>query len=202
MKSRTQAETRSEVIFRHTKRMLHEQRCSMQAFAMRVVDAYHAMTPLTARTIEFKTEGDLFRCATTNAQHLARWMDQDISARMPVDIEEAWIAGLSLTRSDGRVDHSYRDDCIADLLARQELLMARVPEESRSSGLASIGRLSKEFGEALQALAPILEDGRISGTEVEAARVGARELRDLIGVATEILTKLEAATSDKVRHLR
>jgi hypothetical protein len=195
MKDITQpvAETRSETIFRHTRRMLHERRLSMETFAQRVVEIYHTTTPLIARTVEFKTDGDPFRCATTNAQRCARWMNLDISTRLPVDIEDSWIQAL---------DEPYREECIKDLLMRWELLTVHEPDRSATGGLGSIARLSREFGEAIAKAGPILADGKVSAQEQVGAVEAGRELKDVISAATELLVLLEGQADTSLQRMQ
>lgn len=177
------AETRSEAIFRHTRAMQRATGCSMQTFSARVIEHYHATVPETLRDVTFKTGGDLFRDAQTNAQHLARWMNPDEPARMPVDLEESWVAGLT---------DPHRSACRRDLAYRYGLL--DVPQPSGpASDMGSVSRLTRELGEALEAISPALDNGRF-GPEDAAVLPGAiQELDDVLSAAHALRARLVAA---------
>lgn len=187
MKSAPQKETRSEVIFRHTNRMLHQTRCSWEAFAQRVVEHYHAAVPAEARAVQFKTEGDLFHCAKINAQKVARYADDRVSARLPVDLEEAWVQGLT---------EPYRNECLRDLARRYGLLAVPVPVGSGCavSAMQSVSAVSREFGQACEALAPIIADGQFGPEDREHVDRAEGELEDLLAAVT--------ATLNQVRRLK
>jgi hypothetical protein len=186
MKPGFQRETRSEVLFRYTQRLLHETRCSMEAFAQRVVEEYHASVPTASRDVEFKTEGDVFKCAAINAQKLRRYMDADINARIPVDLEEAWVRGLP---------DPYRSECLRDLAARHGLLAVPVPGASAITDMQSVSRLSREFGEVLEAIGPMLENGHFGPEDTTHVGRAVRELEDLLAVGTSILSRLKGLGS-------
>lgn len=177
MKSRPQQETRSEVIHRHTARMFHETRCSREAFGQGVVENYHRLVPPAAREIQFKTEGDFFHCAKINAQKLMRYVDDRVNARMPVDLEEAWVLALS---------EPYRADCLHDLARRYGLLAVPVPTDG-ATALQSMSSVTREFGQACEAIAPIIANGSFGPEDVEFAEKAERELEDLITSATGML---------------
>lgn len=177
------SETRSETIFRHTRAMLHETRCSIEAFSQRVVEAYHARVSADARDVIFKTEGDVFRCAATNAQKLNRYMLADVNARLPVDLEEAWVLGLSLP---------YRDRCLHDLAGRYGFLPVRSPIAAGSLDASALARLTRDFGEALVSIGPMLADGCISSDERPAVSAAVRELEEVIADATELISAFKA----------
>lgn len=187
MKSRHHSETRSEVIFRHTTKMLHETRCSWEAFAQRVVEHYHEAVPLAAREIQFKTEGDIFHCAKINAQKLSRYADDRINARMPVDLEESWIAGLT---------DAYRAECLHDLARRYGLLAVPIPAAARAAPAAdamkSMSAVSREFGQAFEAIAPIIANGSFGPEDAPFIEVAERELEDLLAAVTSLLDQVRA----------
>lgn len=176
-------ETRSEVLFRFTQRLLHETRCSMEAFAQNVVEEYHKSVPPASRDVEFKSEGDVFKCAAINAQKLRRYMDVDVNARIPVDLEEAWVRGLP---------EPYRSECLRDLAARHGLLAVPVPGASTVTDMQSVSRLSREFGEVLEAIGPMLENGHFGPEDQAHAARAIRELEDLLAAGHSVLTRMRS----------
>ena len=178
-----QALTRSEVLFGYTRSMQRDTRTSIEAFAQTVVEIYHARTPAAVREVEFKTIGDIFHCATINAQKLRRYMDVDINARLPVDLEEAWVLALA---------EPYRDDCLRDLAARYGLLATPIPTGTPGSELDSLARLTREMGEAMQAIAPMLQDGRITEADRNYFSSARHELEDVMAAAGGLLEQIRA----------
>ncbi|WP_339873952.1 hypothetical protein [uncultured Brevundimonas sp.] len=145
-------EPRSAVLFRAWFEMHQATGCSMQTFAARLVEHYHASVPEPLRAVTFKVGGDVFRDATTNAQHVARFMNPDATTRMPVDLEEAWVAALG---------GEYTDRCRRDLARRYGFLGVSISSLAPGAELREASALTGEFGEVLNAMAPALADGRI-----------------------------------------
>jgi hypothetical protein len=185
-----QQETRTECVFRHTRQMLHDTRVSMEAFAQVVVELYHAAVPTAARDIQFRVGGDLFKCAAANAQKLRRYMDDDINARLPVDLEEAWVNGLS---------EPYRNACIRDLARRYGLLAVQAPGTCAISDMQTVSKLSREFGEALEALSPMLDNGKFGEEDAPLFERAARELEELLAAGEGVLARIRNHESLKAR---
>src|SRR5690242_2310224 len=178
-------ETRSELVFRHTSRMLHETRCSWEAFGQRLVEHYHAAVPAEARDVQFQTTGDVFHCAKINAQKICRYADDRVNARLPVDLEESWVEALA---------EPYRTDCIRDLARRYGLLAVQVPVSlgCTVSAMQSVSAVSREFGQAIEAVAPIIENGKFGPEDLPHVDRALRELEDLIGAAEATRAQLLA----------
>ncbi|MDI3259489.1 MAG: hypothetical protein QJR02_07310 [Sinobacteraceae bacterium] len=177
------SETRSEVIFRHTRRMLHERRISMPTFSQSVVERYVRSVAEAARCVQFQLVGDPFRAATANAQKLARYMDPCIDARLPVDLEEAWVFSLV---------EPYRTECVRELAARYGLLDVPLPC-CTADDLQSVGRLSREFGRAIQSMAPLIDDGRIDADDAPHLDAALTHIRGLLAAAEGLAARVEAA---------
>src|SRR5579859_3141704 len=153
------AETRSEVVFRFTQAMLRERRVSLETFVGDVQDQYHLRVASAARIVEFKTDGDVFRRAGTNAQKLRRYMQGEVN--LPVDLEEAWVEALP---------HPYRAECKRELARRYGFLDVPLPDVSGISDVVSLGRLTAEYATLLQDMAPIVENGGHSAQQLVQAR--------------------------------
>lgn len=123
----------------------------MQTFGQLVVERYHELVPIEARCIDFRTEGDPFHNATINAQKLARYMQADINARMPVDVEEAWVLALR---------EPYRKDCLRDLQRRYGFLDVQIPS-SEVTDIEGFADLTTNFAGTVKSLSPVLNDGHI-----------------------------------------
>jgi hypothetical protein len=175
-------ETRSATIFRHTRAMQRATGCSMQTFSARVIEHYHAHVPEHMREIVFKVGGDVFRDAQTNAQHLSRFMDPDTATRLPVDLEESWVAALG---------GEFLADCRRDLARRYGLL--DVPVMESDCDVAALGNLTRELGEVLKAIGPTLDDGRFTAADIKFLPAIERELDDLCGAAVAMKNRVVRA---------
>lgn len=170
-------ETRSEVIFRFTQAMLRERRISLETFVQDLIDQYHLRVPASARIVEFKTDGDVFRRAGTNAQKLRRYIDGQVN--LPADLEEAWVEALP---------HPYRTDCKRELARRYGFLDVPLPDVSGISDVASLGRLTSEYAKLLQDMAPIVENGGHTAQQLVQARA---EVDQLIASAEGLAALLQ-----------
>lgn len=183
MKGITQ-ETRSETIFRHTNAMLHVTRTSMSSFAQQVVENYHDEVPPEARCVEFKMDGDMYRVATTNAQKLHRYMEHEVNARLPVDLEESWVRALC---------EPYRTECRRELARRYGLLDVSVPSPLFITDIETTSRLMKEVGEALVAISPALADSEINVEDARHLPAALKEIDDVISAAHSLRARLVRA---------
>jgi len=176
-------EPRSAVLFRAWFEMHQATGCSMQTFAARLVEHYHASVPEPLRAVTFKVGGDVFRDATTNGQHVARFMNPDATTRMPVDLEESWVAALG-------GDFTLR--CRRLLARRYGLLGVPVASLAQGADMREASSLTAEFGEVLGAMAPALADGRIDAADAAHLPKLINELDDLCAAAVAVRARAQA----------
>lgn len=175
-------ETRSQTIERHTRRQFHELRVSWQTFAEVVVQRYHDLVPERCRDIDFDLGGDLFVRAKRNAKRLQRFLEQDATTRMPVDIEEAWVLSLA---------EPYRGDCKRELARRYGLLDVPLPDLRRLDSVRSLADVTCEFGAVLSGLSPALSDFRVTREDLPHVDAAIPHLQSLIASAEGLLAQLE-----------
>lgn len=185
-------ETRSEVIFRHTRKMLRERRITEETFAMWVVEIFHARTPEDARAILFKTAGDPFACATANAQKLFRYEEAGINSRLPDDLEESWVFAL---------EQPYRQQCLDDLNGRYGCLAVPMPDENSALDLQSISRLTGNYASVLGSYAPVMVDGKIDDDDRPHFPGLIKDLRMLCAQGEGMILQLEQALRSGHPHL-
>ncbi len=183
--SQLSAERRDETVFRHTAKMLQETGTSDETFADRVVSRYLALVPADSRSIAFLLDEtvDAFYRARMNAQKIMRYADPDANARLPAELEEAWVLEL---------DEPYRGDCVRDLAKRYGLLDVPLPESLPASDVQNVSTLSKRFSDALGALAPLIEDGRIDSADESGLDVAMADISKLLATTQGLLGKLES----------
>jgi hypothetical protein len=139
-------------------------------FAARLVDAYHARVPVQERETEFHvgTTGDaLIRAERANDNLVGRIVDGKV--KFPIDLLEAW--GDALPED---LSLEFRRT-----ITRRLGFVGAMPP-SASGPVADIASLAGEFGQSMQALAPILADGTIDASDAPTLlRKALREMTDL-----------------------
>lgn len=138
-------DTRAQVIFDHTEKLIFKTPLTFEAFATGVVELYHQSVAPGDRGITFHANGDAYKDQRANAQMIRRFMVGE--ARLPVELEEAWV----LSFPDG-----WRDRLLSVLARRMGFMAVPVFEDNGMvQMMITIGRWSVEFGEALQAVSEI-----------------------------------------------
>lgn len=178
--SQLAAETRGETVFRYVRKQLNERRITKETFAMNMVEEYHSRVSLAARRIEFSSNGDKFRQATTNAQRFFRFEDLT-AAGLPADLEEAAVAAL---------EEPYRTECRRALAARYGLLDVPVPKVEGINPVQSVAAFTREFSGALGSLAECVADGKVTAEDAEHAAAALPHLRSVIATAEGLLAQL------------
>lgn len=164
-------ETRTEVIVRYVREALHRTRMSETTFSLEVIERYHQTVAEEARVVTFKSDGDPFAVATTNKQRLFRMLDVEFpDTRLPADLEESIVNSLP--------EAQYLD-CRRELARRYGLSDVPLPEEGAAAGLRSIGAFTAALGAAMEAIAPIVADGKIDSDDVPHAARALQMLEQL-----------------------
>lgn len=161
-------EPRSAVIVRHTHAAMRSSvRMCIRKFASRVAEHYTGRYAEGDRHIVFH-HGTTIDTATeaekANAQIVTRFMDGTV--RFPADLEESWVAAL--------VD-PFRMDCARELAQRYGFIGAMAPR-TRGEPVWTMGDMALRFGSMMQAIAPIIADGRIDQADCPAQILEALKL--------------------------
>ena len=90
------------------------------------------------------------------------------------------------------LDEPYRGDCVRDLAKRYGLLDVPLPESLPASDVQNVSTLSKRFSDALGALAPLIEDGRIDSADESGLDVAMADISKLLATTQGLLGKLES----------
>lgn len=188
------ARTRDKVVADHVALALRHSELTRESFADQVMQLYCSRTPLHLRHIPFHahTRGaDPYAVIRANAQLVFRQLDGVV--RLAVELEEAVVLALPAP---------YQGACLRELAARYGLLAAEQPGDVPAAQLAQLGDLVREFGEALQAVAGTLSDGRLDHADALASESAVRELDDLIATATTLRAAHAAVVNrTNVTHL-
>ncbi|HVT36314.1 MAG TPA: hypothetical protein VHE37_12045 [Nevskiaceae bacterium] len=173
-------ETRSETVSRFFDLVMRKTRMSKETFAQLVLEQYQARVPEPARSFDFSADADVFRRAKVNGQHIGRLMDG--TTRMPSDLEESVVFAFP---------EPYRSECVRDLALRYGLLDVPVPANTQISDMQRLSRLSSEFARVLDALGPMLDDGRLDQADAPHAELAMRELRGLLAAGEGLIARIE-----------
>lgn len=163
---------------------------SATTFAQRLADAYHALVPcVDERVIELHagtTADGQLRAMRLNGKIVERLCTGAI--RFPLDLVEAWAQALP-----DALGLAFRRE-----LARRLGFIGAEPPRDRSVS-AGLGALASEFGETMQALAPLLRDGQVRAGECPALILRAlREGTDLMAAWMSVQEHLIATLPDGV----
>lgn len=179
-------EPRSATIWRHVRDALRHAGLTELAFAQQVVEAYHQRVALHERVVEFHsgtTAAQLDEAMRANAQILRRMSGGIV--RTPADLEEAVVDALPA---------NYRRRLLAELAGRYGLLAVPVPMLDSVSQHRCLADLIREFGEAVERVAPMLADGRIDASDAAQAPAALRELNDVLAATQGLIALIHAAT--------
>lgn len=185
MKPESQILLRSHVLFEHTRRVLARTSLCVRKLAMTTAENYMASVPPEYRTVPFRwgfTVEELCKAERHNAQVITRYMDGTVKV-LPADLEDAWVLALP---------QPFRDECERDLARRRNTMAVQMPGDGESDEAWCLARMSAEFGQLLQALAPALSDGKITDADVPHARQILNESADLISAVIALQKKVHS----------
>ena len=180
-------ELRSEVIFRHVRRMVRETGVSIEDYSEDVLRVWLERTPVGARAADFREAGPVYDRMGSNGQKIRRWMNPEVAARPSVDVEEPLVYALA---------EPYRADCRRDLARRYALLDVALPAEPENdhvTDIAAMGDVAMEFGELMRSLASILDDGVIDAADAPRVPHAVEECEKLIAKAMVVRLHLQRA---------
>ena len=181
-------EPRSQLIARHTRMMMRERGMTRREFATRVAEHYCTHTQLDERTLPLLTGGDWRKTEKHNDQIIRRFMEDEV--RMPVDVEEAWLAAMP---------DPHRERLLRELDERTGGIWVRKPQAGERTAAVGpdIGRFVREAGEAIEALAPVLADGKINHHDDRRALLEARaQLRDVFAMCLTLEQQIHQALGE------
>lgn len=179
------AETRTEVIAHHVRRLTRETRTRLEDYSEDVLALWLDRTPDEARGEDFHGGRDVIKRMAANTQKLRRWFNPQVSARPSVDVEEALVLALP---------EPYRAQCLQALALRYGGVFWRLPAGA-SPSLGCAAELLQQCGEALSALAPALADNNeIDSRDPAPVLLAARrELLDVQAVILSLVARIDAA---------
>lgn len=181
--------TLPQVLERAWRSLRHETSISEYVFAAEVRNHYERLVPASARSIEWSQHPDITTRMRRDAEKLSRWFDDDVRARFPAEAIEAFIAAFPLARCSTLQQ---------ELAKRQGLLVWRMPEAGAGADCDNLGRAGKETGEAMIAVAAMLDDNAINKLDRDKAENAITQINEALAVWVEVRTRIERqALNDK-----
>lgn len=150
-------------------------------YATNVVMHYLANVPTKKRTFNFYTGGDTTADQKANTQLIKRLFDG--SVRMPIEIEESLVEALP---------EQWNRKAKQVLAQRFGLLAARIPDPDHKTDVQNISELMRQTADVLEAMAPILADGKIDSSDAPLAKKVLQEINDV----DEVLATLRKQITD------
>lgn len=182
-------ETRSQIVWRHMDRFVRNTGASWPTLAAAVSAQYEARVPKHLRRIEFSQHHDPYERQRLDAQTLRRF-EHDHKFGLPADIEEACVYGLR------DVDYADFDRLMADLADRYGLLAA--PKPMPAGEVGDLGRMLNKLGKMIEAMAPMLADGRINEDDAAFAKEALRQINDVLAMLISTQARIHAILPEPV----
>ncbi len=183
MSKAAQFKTRNDVLIHFALEQKAQRGISEQKFTDRLVEEYcrrvpdgYRKAPLLAVPVDGAVD-EFFAAQKSNLKAVQRYLRKEV--RIPLEVEEAWAASL---------DEPFRSQCVFDLCARHNVLPVLLHGET---DIQRLSELMHEEAEAIQAMAPIMADGKISQSDAEYAPEAIRRLQHLMSSCAGLIRKLE-----------
>lgn len=165
-------------------------RLKWNEYAAAVVDHYHANVDATERVVEFHvatTADNHEKSSRLNTQTVRRLLSGEI--RMPSDIEESLLAGLPRERVE---------PVLTELLGRQGLLLAHRPTDNQalSAQVTTPCELMRRAAEAVERIAPMLDDGRIGPEDAPHFSAALHAIHAVMGSCTTLTASIARVVAD------
>lgn len=171
-----------QVLERAWRSLRRETSVSDYVFAAEVRSHYERLVPPSARSIEWSQHPDITTCMRRDAEKLNRWFDDDVHARFPAEVIEAFIEAFPVER---------RLTLQQELAKRQGLLVWLMPQAGAGADCDNLGRASKESGEAMIAVAAMLDDNVIDKLDKDKAENAVTQINEALAVWIEVRTRIE-----------
>lgn len=181
-----QAVTRSGVLIAITQAWLGETGTAIQKFAEALAESYQAAVPEPQRRAPIRmpyVHGDAdeyYRTLAANTKAVQRYLDCTVP--IPLDLEEVWCQVLPAI---------YRERAIFELCARFGVLPVMISQETDIHALAE---LMRDDAAMIEAMAPILSDGKIDESDRGEARKAIPRVKKAMASCAGLLGRLEAIT--------
>jgi hypothetical protein len=183
-------ETRAAAIWRHVDHYLRRTGAKEHDFADAVAALYQQRTPLHLRGIEFHPHAagsNPYEVMRANGQLLFRMLKPEGPTRLPVELEEAVVLSLPAP---------YRDECLRDLAERLGLLAAPLPAAAGAplaQQVKSPCALLRSAADAVEKIAPMLEDGGIGPEDAALFAPALAGLSEVMGVCVTLNAQIAHA---------
>jgi len=170
-------ETRAQVIWRHATAFINGTGISWATYSANVAEHYTGAVPDHLCLVEFSKHHDPHKRMVLDAQTVRRF-EHETKFGLPADLEDSMVMALPAGR---------RRALQAELAARTGLLATPIPEASEQANTASVASLMRETAEAIEAIAPMLQDGRIDHNDAHLAGHAERQILEALAAMDCVL---------------
>jgi len=183
-------ETRAAAIWYHVDQYLRRTGAKEHDFADAVAELYQQRTPLHGRSVEFEPHAagsNVYAVMRARGQLLFRMLKPDGPTRLPVELEEAVVLALPAP---------YREECLRELAERMGLLAAPLPAQQGDTlarQVKSPCELLRSTADAVEQLAPMLEDGAIGPEDAPQFAPALAALSEVMGVCVTLNAQIAQA---------
>ncbi|MDQ2069287.1 hypothetical protein [Natronospira bacteriovora] len=182
-------ESRANTLWRHVHAYIRETSTSWPSFATSVARLHNSTVPEPQRRVHFHVDErgkDPYDAARLDAQILRRMEE---SGELLADLEEAIVCAMPEDRQDA---------LLQDLCRRYGLLAAPIPLHGCEGTAVSLADFVKRTGKAIEALAPLLDGGKIIGKDEALAEEALDEIDGLIAAATTLRARTKRVAPERV----
>lgn len=179
--------TRSQLIGELVVAAINATRLTWNSYVEAVVAHYHAHTEVADRVLQFhvaSTADDVEPYARLNTQTIKRMLIGE--HKLVADIEDALIAALP---------EDWRCRLLTALLDRHGLLLARKPpaHDDAAGQITSACALMRKTAAAVQAIAPMLENGTIDAEDAPHFLPALEAVNKVMGACVTLNTQISGA---------
>ena len=186
-------ETRAAAIWYHVDQFLRRTGAKEHEFADEVAELYHQRTPLAGRGVEFEPHAagsNAYDVMRARGQLLFRMLKPAGAVRLPVELEEVVVLALPAP---------YREECLRELAERVGMLAAPLPAQpgdALARQVKSPCELLRSTADAVERLAPMLEDGRVEADDAPLFPAALAALSEVMGVCVTLQAQMAKAMQD------
>lgn len=188
------------LVFAHFHAHQHLLGGSLESFSETMREVYEEAVPASMRRLKLSDDANVAKRFEANGKRLRRYADDRTEHQFPLVLLVPFVDAAQ--RLAPAVGAALKTDICRALGS----LYVPLPDVNAGPDVAKVSKLAKEFGEAISALAPIIEDGVFDERDAPHIRQATEQLDDLIGAAMAIKHQLgevfAQARAEKVRAVR
>lgn len=152
-----------------------------EPFASDLRDCYEKMVPAELRTVTWSASQMPSTRLNSDWKHVRRYMERN--PKLPAELVAPWLHCLP---------EDMRREVLAEWLEQFGCMPARLASvvSTTKSDTSALAALMREVAEAVEAIAPMLDNGVFDQTDIPFARQALLQLSDVISEATNLQRRI------------